>query len=174
MSYEEDSPNIYPFYEVSTIYSGFELLSRSPEIFFFIFFIHLHLFDCVSLLYSQVAFLFSEHSDFFLHLVVLSLLSCVVFRFSLLVRCIFLCKIPSLCHEWIYHCLYWVPNSFSFLQRDWCHPCTLWNWSFLAKSMRSSGIIAITNNNDDSSFPWNIPHWNFNSAKLLSTITSTV
>ena len=117
MSYEEDSPNIYPFYEVSTIYSGFELLSRSPEIFFFIFFIHLHLFDCVSLLYSQVGFLFSEHSDFFLHLVVLSLLSCVVFRFSLLVRCIFLCKIPSLCHEWIYHCLYWVPNSFSFLTK---------------------------------------------------------
>ena len=40
---------------------------------------------------------------------------------------IFLCRIPSLCPDWIR-----VSSSFNFLQIVWCHPWTLGDWSFLA------------------------------------------
>ena len=65
------------------------------------------------------------------------------------------------------------PVLFHFLQTVWCNPCTLGDWftilylavNFL--SMWLSGIIAIMNSNGDSASPWNIPLWNFASAKLL-------
>ena len=59
ISYEGDNPGVNPFDEVSAI-----SFSRSPEIFFYNFF----LFYGVRFQYFQVfvSFLFSERSDYFL------------------------------------------------------------------------------------------------------------
>ena len=54
------------------------------------------------------------------------------FRFSLLVWFIFPCQIPFLCLDSIFSLpVSGFPLLFHFLQRVWCRPCTLGDWSFL-------------------------------------------
>ena len=84
ISYEGDNLDIYPFYNVPAIQFGFEQLSRFPEIFFFNFFFHLHLFDVSAfnipyLLF--VRFLFFRAFLFFLDFVIPFFPSYVVSRF---------------------------------------------------------------------------------------------
>ena len=83
--------------------------------------------------HSICKFPFLRPFRFFLDLVVPLLLSCVFFRFSLLVRYIFLCQIPSLYSKCIFllHLLgflivFIIGKPFNVF------PCTLVNWSFLA------------------------------------------
>ena len=95
-----------PFNKVLAIKYGFELLSRSPEIFFFkIFFSspQLLIFPSICTIPFLQAFLF------FLDLVVPLLPLCVVSRFLLLAWCIFRCQIPSLYPD----CIFSLPFSFS-------------------------------------------------------------
>ena len=95
------------------------------------FIVHLHLFDGVSLQDSKVfvGVVFSERSN-----LVLIWYICSISHFSFQTWHIFLCQIPFLC----LHCIFWmyvlgfqVSFSISF-QIDWCHPCRLGDWSFLA------------------------------------------
>ena len=67
VSYEGDSPGIYPFDKVPVIFC-LEQFSGSSEILFFNFSFHFHLFDGVSFQYSPlyVGLLFSECFDYHL------------------------------------------------------------------------------------------------------------
>ena len=131
--FKKNSLDVYYFWwdfcDYSLVSSSFLVLRRNPLKIFF----HLSLFDDVRFQYSQVfvSFLFSEHSDFFLGLVVLFVLSCVVSCFSLLACRIFLCRIPSQCPGCIFSLPLWrFPILFHFWRTVWCRPCTLGDWSF--------------------------------------------
>ena len=55
---QEDLPLCYPFREIPAAKHGFELLSRSSAVPFFIFFLYLHLFDGARFQYFQVLVIF--------------------------------------------------------------------------------------------------------------------
>ena len=135
----------------------------------FKFFFHLRLFCGVRFQYLQVLvnFNFIVHSDFFG--IVLFSPSCVVSRFSLLARHILPWQIPSLCPDYIlslsilvfqilFH--FFANNLMSSLYSrrllSFCYSVSLYPFVHFL-SMWLSGIIAITNSNNDSTSPRKIP-----------------
>ena len=147
---------------------------------FLIFFFHLNLFDGVCFQYSQVfvRFLFYDHCNFFLALVVLFLPSRVVSRFSLLAWRIFLFWIPM---SWldIPTARIRVSSSFSFLANSFILSMNI-RWLIFSSDLVSfyplvhflimwiSGIIAIPNYNGVDAFPRKISLWSCTTAKLFS------
>ena len=120
-------------------------------------------------------------------MIVLFFLSCDVWRFSLIVWCIFLSRNPSPM-SWLYiliTCIR-VSSYLPFLANSLMS--FLYSWSLVFSfdlvslypaihflSMWLSGIIAIINNNGESAFPWKAPFWIFPSFRLfLPAVDSTL
>ena len=144
-----------------------------PYLYLFYFFFHHSMFDGVHFQYSQVFVSF------------ISLTVLIFSCFGIIIGMAHFIMPNFIPISWLYiltACI-GVSNSFPFLQ-IWCRPCIWGGWFFSCDiwslyppvhflSIWFSGIIAITNSNNDSASPWKIRLWIFTSVKLFPPAVSS-
>ena len=168
--------------QCSFVLSSFFVLLRYS---FFLFFFHLLMFNGICFQYSQVlvGFHFSVRSDFFLFRSSIPFVICRLPLFIISLVHFSMANYIPISWQYILSVLTF-PILSHFWQTVWYRQCKLGRWCFSCDSCGwnppvyslgkwLSGIIAITNCNGDSAFPWKIFLWIFISVKLFPSAVSS-